>query len=76
MKTKQHDFSSAEKQMMVRSYHFFAMQKEEGLFSEKRTRELVAESIGCSPETVARVMAHYRAKDDAAFEVSVVPPAP
>ncbi|ETK88698.1 hypothetical protein L915_07086, partial [Phytophthora nicotianae] len=54
--------------MIVRSYTFFALQKEQGLFSGKRTRKLVAECLGCSTDTVARVIAVYNASQKTDFE--------
>ncbi|KAF4046833.1 hypothetical protein GN244_ATG00730 [Phytophthora infestans] len=51
MQVKQHEYSSTEKKMV----------KEQGLFCGKRTIELVAECLGCSTDTVARVIAVYNA---------------
>ncbi|ETM48891.1 hypothetical protein L914_06636, partial [Phytophthora nicotianae] len=68
MHVERHEFTSAENKMIVRSYTFFALQKEHGLLSGKRTRELVAECLGCSTYTVARVIAVYNASQKTDFE--------
>ncbi|ETK96380.1 hypothetical protein L915_00856 [Phytophthora nicotianae] len=68
MQVERHEYTSAEKKMMVRSYTFIALQKE-GLFSGKRTRELVAKSLGCSTDTAARVIAVYNASQKTDFEL-------
>ncbi|KAF4041272.1 putative DDE superfamily endonuclease domain-containing protein [Phytophthora infestans] len=44
------------------------MMKERGLFSGNRTRALVAECLGCSTDTVARVIAVYNASQKTDFE--------
>jgi CRP-like cAMP-binding protein len=63
MLARRHEYSPAEKEMMVRSHAFFSRLKRKRLFRGQTTNALAAESVGCSPATVRRVMKAYRAKE-------------
>jgi hypothetical protein len=71
MASPRREFTPAEKQMVVKSHTFFTLQKKLGNFKGSRTNQLVAESTGCSPAVVQRVMKQFRADPTTNFAVSL-----
>ncbi|OWY92114.1 hypothetical protein PHMEG_00039016 [Phytophthora megakarya] len=55
MATK-HEYSSGEKKMIVNCYEYFKTLKALKLFKGTRTRQQVADCLGCAPSTLTSVV--------------------
>ncbi len=49
-----HEHGPGEKRFIAKAYAFFAKLKKQPCFKGRRTREIVAECLGCSPATAQR----------------------
>ncbi|KAG1710218.1 hypothetical protein DVH05_017222 [Phytophthora capsici] len=61
--------TAGEKQFVVNAHNFFTSARKQGLTRRGRTRDIAAECLGLSSNTVKRVMRDFRRQQTLPFEV-------